>query len=87
MSLFKKDFYYTCVDLFKRNNYNTKMFFKILLICLTRHRKHVKVKLQKIKNEGAQTLDLSVNFTDCNQNRRRRMKILQGNFDAKPFFK
>ncbi|MDR1627616.1 MAG: hypothetical protein LBR79_02435 [Oscillospiraceae bacterium] len=32
-------------------------------------------------------LDLSVNFTDCNQNRRRRMKILQGDFDAKPFFK
>ncbi|MDR1627920.1 MAG: hypothetical protein LBR79_04025 [Oscillospiraceae bacterium] len=26
------------------------------------------------------TIDLSVNFTDCNQNRRRRIKILQGDF-------
>jgi hypothetical protein len=38
-------------------------------------------------NTGQYELDLSVNFTDCNQNRRRRMKILQGDFDAKPFFK
>ncbi|MDR1627374.1 MAG: hypothetical protein LBR79_01205 [Oscillospiraceae bacterium] len=31
-------------------------------------------------------VDLFVNFTDCNQNRRRHIKILQGDFDAKPFF-
>ncbi|MDR1627390.1 MAG: hypothetical protein LBR79_01285 [Oscillospiraceae bacterium] len=34
---------------------------------------------------GKKILDLPVNFTDCNQNRRRRIKILPGDFDAKPF--
>ncbi|MDR1627858.1 MAG: hypothetical protein LBR79_03715 [Oscillospiraceae bacterium] len=54
------------------------------------------IKIRRFSNETAiflnkifapaHLLDLSVNFTDCNQNRRRRMKILQGDFDAKPFF-